>query len=92
MCLATPNPAINEVKNTSKTGDAKGRFLSLPVPNKCANRKLSNELISENIPVHAIQILSVVNQLETKLIGWYLIPQQIKSLMLNHYSSFRSNS
>lgn len=38
-CLA--NPAINEVKNgaSKSTGDPKGRFLTLPVANKCANRE-----------------------------------------------------
>lgn len=41
VCLANPKPAINEVKNggAKSTGDPKGRFLTLPVPNKCANRK-----------------------------------------------------
>jgi hypothetical protein len=39
LCIALSLAAINEVKNTSKTGDPKGRFLTLPVPSKCASRK-----------------------------------------------------
>lgn len=41
MCLGEPKPAINEIKNTVKSGngDPKGRFLTLPVPSKCSSRK-----------------------------------------------------
>jgi hypothetical protein len=40
-CVAISLAAISEVKNnnTKNTGDSKGRFLSLPVPQKCTNRK-----------------------------------------------------
>ena len=52
VCLASPKPAINEVKNTSKTGDPKGRFLSLPNPQKCANRKLEKIFLNREIVVN----------------------------------------
>lgn len=50
-CLAEPKPAINEIKpQTSKPG----RFLSLPIPEKCASRKfyyfLNNKKLQTNIP------------------------------------------
>ena len=40
-CIIVSYGAINEIKNNnaSKTGDPKGRFLSLPVPAKCSGRK-----------------------------------------------------
>lgn len=39
-CIVICFAAISEVKNGgSKTGDPKGRFLTLPVPSKCSNRK-----------------------------------------------------
>lgn len=38
VCLAEPKPAINEVNN-NKAAAVKGRFLSLPVPEKCSSSK-----------------------------------------------------
>lgn len=37
VCLAEPKPDVKDAKNTSDK--TKGRFLSLPVPAKCASRK-----------------------------------------------------
>lgn len=66
VCLASPKPAINEVKNgASKTGDSKGRFLSLPVPIKCSlrpkkfNFKGHNYFYSGHVP-----------ELATKRVDW----------------------
>nr|CAD7593637.1 unnamed protein product [Timema genevievae] len=36
VALASPSPAINEIRQPS---NKPGRFLSLPVPNKCAQRE-----------------------------------------------------
>lgn len=38
VCLAEPKPAINEVKSNQPL-QKPGRFLSLPVPEKCASRE-----------------------------------------------------
>lgn len=38
VCLAEPKPAINEVNN-NKAAAVKGRFLSLPIPEKCSSSK-----------------------------------------------------
>lgn len=36
-CLAEPKPAISEIKAHENKA---GRFLTLPIPEKCASRKL----------------------------------------------------
>lgn len=38
VCIAEPKPAINEVKSNAAPQQKPGRFLSLPVPEKCASR------------------------------------------------------